>query len=55
MNNKEMKLAIKKSNLFQWQIAEIYGVSESQFCRMLRHELHDDVKKRIKEIIKEIG
>ena len=37
--------------LFQWQVAEKYGISESEFCRMLRNELSKSDKQSIEGII----
>ncbi|MEI1420929.1 2-oxoglutarate and iron-dependent oxygenase domain-containing protein [Bacillus cabrialesii] len=53
-SNLEIRRAIKKTGLFQWQVAERYGVSESQFSRMLRRELPDEEKRLILNIIEQL-
>ncbi|MBM7702855.1 hypothetical protein [Metabacillus iocasae] len=51
MPNYEIKSKIKEMGLFQWQVAEKYGISESQFCRVLRNELSKADKQCIQGII----
>lgn len=51
MSNYEIKSRIKEMGLFQWQVAEKYGLSESQFCRKLRNELTKTDKQSIQGII----
>ena len=51
MRNLEIRNAISKAGLRQWQIAEAYGVTEFSFSRMLRHELPEETKDRILQII----
>lgn len=52
--NLVIRRAIKKAGLFQWQVAERYGVSESQFSRMLRYELPEEEIKVILTIIEKL-
>ena len=42
--NKELRAAMQRRGLFQWQLAERIGVSEATFSRMLRHELPPEQK-----------
>ncbi len=51
MCNTDIRNTIKQSGLKQWQVAEAYGLSEGNFCRMLRRELSDDKKQRVYEAI----
>lgn len=46
-NNKDIRIAIKKARIKQWQVAEIYGLSEGNFSRMLRKELPLKKKEQI--------
>lgn len=52
--NLEIRRSIKKAGLFQWQVAEKYGVSESQFSRMLRHDLPSEEQEQILAIIQKL-
>lgn len=47
----------KKRDLgvYHWEIAEALGISESLFCRLLRHELSKDGQTRIVSVIDEIA
>lgn len=47
MNNIEIRKAIKESGFKHWQIADIIGVADTTFCRMLRRELPEDRKQEI--------
>lgn len=38
-----------------WEIAEHYGMADSNFSRMLRHELPEDKKAEIYKIIDELS
>lgn len=46
MENIEIRTAIKKARLFNWEVAEELGISESYFCRKLRRELPEDERNR---------
>lgn len=52
--NKDIRKFITDSGLRQWQVAEAYGLSDTRFSVILRHELSDDKKKAILEAIKEL-
>ncbi len=54
MNNKDVREKIKQSNLFQWQVAEYIGISESSFSRRLRYELPESEKKDIFEVVEKL-
>lgn len=51
LKNRVIKEEIKKSKLFQWQVAEVIGITESAFSRKMRYELLDDDKKLVLEAI----
>lgn len=51
MSNIEIREAIKKSGLRHWQIADMIGVADTTFCRMLRRELPEDKKQEILTVI----
>ena len=54
MSNTNMKIrsAKKEKNIFQWQLAELLGVSEATFTRMMRRELPEDEQEKIVSLIK---
>lgn len=47
MNNIEIRTAIKESGFKHWQIANMIGVADTTFCRMLRRELSENKKQEI--------
>ena len=47
MNNIEIREAIKESGLKHWQIADMIGVADTTFCRMLRRDLSESKKQEI--------
>ena len=51
MKNKDIRNEIATAGLKLWQIAECYGVNDSNFSRKLRHEFSDEEKARVREII----
>jgi len=53
MCNAELREKIKKSGLYQWEIADKLGCSEMTLIRWLRKELPEETKQRILSIISE--
>lgn len=51
--NLDIRMAIKSAGLKQWQVAEVYGLSEGNFSRMLRKELLPEKKELIIKAIEE--
>lgn len=51
MVNLELRQELLKSGIRQWRLAEALGISESRLSKMLRHELEDDQKARVKATI----
>lgn len=49
--NAEIKALIKKSGIRQWEIAEYLDMSETTFCRKMRHELDPDLRTQVIEAI----
>ncbi|MES5265455.1 hypothetical protein [Priestia megaterium] len=45
--NQDIRDAIKEARLKQWQVADIYGLSEGNFSRMLRKELSLTKKEKV--------
>lgn len=54
MNNLDIREAIKKTGLKQYEVAEKYGIHEASFSRRLRHELGNSEKKKIFKIIDDL-
>jgi predicted XRE-type DNA-binding protein len=53
-NNNDLREAIYKSGIRQWQVAEKYGLSESNFSRLMRRELSTENKELIYHIINQL-
>lgn len=51
-NNIEIRNAIFSNNIKKWEIANMLGVTDSTFSRMLRTEMSEETKKKILDIIK---
>ena len=51
MNNQDIREAIKSANLKYWQVADQYGLTDSNFSRLLRKELTNDKKEKVFEAI----
>ena len=51
MCNKEIREAAKRSGVYLWQVADAYGVNDSNFSRKLRKELPQKEKQNILGII----
>lgn len=51
MKNVDIRNEIAAADLKLWQIAEAYGVNDSNFSRKLRHEFSDEEKSRVRAII----
>ena len=51
MTNMEIRQKALAFGIRLWQIAEALGVSDFALSRMLRHELPDEEKEKILEII----
>lgn len=55
MCNTDIRTEILNNGLKHWQIAEKLGIHEGSFCRKLRHELPEEEKTKIFEIINELS
>lgn len=51
MNNIEIRQAIKKHRLYNYEVAEALGISEFTLSRKLRNELGQEEKEKILDII----
>ena len=51
MVNAEIREEIKTSGLYYWEVAEEYGLNDGNFSRLLRKELSEEKKEKIKMII----
>lgn len=55
MKNQEIRAAAKAAGIKLWKIAEALEMTDSTFSRKLRHELPDDEKAHVMEIIHELA
>lgn len=55
MKNSDIKDAAKTAGVKLWQIAEAYGMQDSNFSRKLRRELPEAEKKEILAIIERLA
>lgn len=53
--NELIRVAAKNKNVKLWEIAEVIGITDSNFSRKLRRELPEEEKNRIIGIIDEIS
>ncbi len=55
MNNADLRARAKKKSVLLWQVAERLNISDTQFSKMLRHELPKEKKKEALEAIEAIA
>ena len=53
--NKDIREALKKSGVKQWELADKYDMDNTRFCVKLRHELSSDEKLKLFTLIQEIA
>lgn len=51
MKNKQIREALKKNGVHQWELAKALGMNESVLCRKLREELPEEEKRQILKMI----
>ena len=52
MNNLEIRQAMKERRMFNYELAELMGISEFTLSRKLRNELPPEEKERILNLIR---
>ncbi len=55
MKNKRIRDTAEKCGVRLWEVAERYGINDSNFSRKLRNELPDEEQDRIVGLIHEIA
>jgi predicted XRE-type DNA-binding protein len=55
MNNIEIREAIKKNRLYNYEVAAALGVSEFTLSRKLRNELGQEEKEKLLEVIEKVA
>ena len=55
MRNQEIRQAAVAKKVHLWQVADGYGISDSHFSKILRHELPPEKKQKMLAIIDEIA
>ena len=53
--NTDIRTLAKSKGIYLWQIAERYGLHESNFSRLLRHPLSASDRERIISIINQLS
>lgn len=51
--NQIIRKAIEEKRIYAYEVADLLGVSESTYGRMMRKELPEEEQKRIAKLIKE--
>lgn len=51
--NKDLRTLMGEEGVLQWQVSKMYRLSESNFSRLLREELAEDEKQKVKYAIHE--
>lgn len=54
MANEDIRNLISKNRLKYWEIAKEYGLTDSNFSRLLRTPLSDDNRRKILDIIEKL-
>ncbi|MEA4805228.1 hypothetical protein [Acetobacterium wieringae] len=54
MSNKDIRSALKESQIRHWQMADFLGIHENTFVRHLRKELPEEEKQKIYSAIEEL-
>ncbi|MDO5124625.1 MAG: hypothetical protein Q4D44_08195 [Eubacteriales bacterium] len=54
MANLDIRKAAADAGVKLWEVAELYGITDSNFSRKLRRELPEPEKQKIFEIIEQI-
>lgn len=49
--NMDIRNSAKKAGVFLWEVAEAYGINDSNFSRKLRKDMPPEVKEEILSII----
>lgn len=52
--NKDIREAIEKAHLKYYEVANIFGISDGNFTRLLRFELSKEKKDKIFKIIEDL-
>lgn len=47
MRNKEIRMAIRKSGLYNWQVASCIPLTDGNFSKWLRFEMDEEKKKKV--------
>lgn len=53
-NNMDIRDAANKAGIALWRIADRYGLSDSNFSKLLRKELNEEKRDKIFNIIEEL-
>ena len=51
--NDDIREMMRSAGVRQWQVADAYGLHESNFVRLLRHELTTEQRQRVEAAIEQ--
>lgn len=54
MSNEQVKVLMRKNNIYMWQVAKKIGIHETSFCKWFREELSQEQIQRILSAVEEI-
>ena len=49
--NARVRETLKQHKMYQWQLADLMGISEPSFTRLMRHELSEEKQKEMISLI----
>ena len=52
--NEDIRQLLKNNGIYQWQVAQKLGMKDTNFSRLMREELEQSKKQKIKNIISDI-
>ena len=55
MTNADIKVEAMRAGVKLWELAEALGIADTSLSRKLRHELPEDEKQKILEIIDQLS
>lgn len=53
--NDDLRQMMASAGVYQWEIADYIKMSESNFYRVMRHDLRPDLREKILKAIQEIS
>ena len=54
MANQDIRMLLKSNRIYLWEVAQLYGCTESTLSKKLRNELPQQEKEKIIKIIEQL-